>query len=119
MPILEITSQRSPKDVNVFVKELSVAFAELIGKPEEYCLVTFNRVDGFCYAGNANAGYLAKVGSIGHIDNERNARLTSRITELLHKHLGAGNDRGYFLFTDLPAENVGFKSTTFAELWKQ
>ncbi|KAL0090648.1 Tautomerase/MIF superfamily [Phycomyces blakesleeanus] len=118
MPILEITSNRAPRDVESFVKTLSARFAEAIGKPESYCLVTFTRVDSLYFAGNGAAGFLAKVGSIGHIDNERNASLTALITDVLKKELGTGHDRGYFLFSDFTAANIGFKDTTFAELSK-
>ncbi|KAI8381541.1 Tautomerase/MIF superfamily [Radiomyces spectabilis] len=116
MPILEITSQRSPKDLNAFLKKLSSVFAEHIGKPESYCLVTFVRVDQLYFAGTPDAGFIAKVGSIGHIDRERNARLTAAITAEMKRELGVSDDRGYFLFTDFPSDNIGFKSTSFSDL---
>ncbi|KAI9031014.1 Tautomerase/MIF superfamily [Phycomyces nitens] len=118
MPILEIVSNRAPRDVDAFVKTLSAGFADAIGKPEYVCLVTFTRVDSLYFAGNSNAGFLAKIGSIGNIDVERNASLTAHISSILKKELGTGHDRGYFMFLDYPAANIGFKDTTFAELLK-
>ncbi|KAI9361055.1 Tautomerase/MIF superfamily [Pilaira anomala] len=119
MPILEITSANAPKDIRDFVKRVSALFAECIGKPESYCVVTFNKVDSLFYNGSDEPGFIAKVGSIGHISNERNANLTKVITEALEKELGTINDRGYFMFTDFPAENIGYKHTTFANILNQ
>lgn len=38
MPILEIISAQSPKDLRSFTKRLNALFAELIGKPESVSL---------------------------------------------------------------------------------
>jgi phenylpyruvate tautomerase len=51
------------------------------------------------------------------IDNERNGKLTTAITAELEKELGVADNRGYFLFTDLPASNVGFQKTTFQNIF--
>ncbi|KAI8985146.1 Tautomerase/MIF superfamily [Pilobolus umbonatus] len=118
MPILEITTAESHNDIRGLTKKLSVVFAELIGKPESYCLVTFQKVDSFFFAGSDKPGYLAKVGSIGHIDNTRNAKLSSTLSEILQKELNVPNDRAYIIFTDVPAENIGFRGDTFANLLK-
>jgi phenylpyruvate tautomerase len=34
MPILEISSNNAPKDLNDFTKRMNALFADLIGKPE-------------------------------------------------------------------------------------
>lgn len=34
MPILEIISAETPKDIKAFTQRLSAVFAEMIGKPE-------------------------------------------------------------------------------------
>ncbi|KAG2229828.1 Tautomerase/MIF superfamily [Thamnidium elegans] len=119
MPLLEITSATAPKDIKSFTKRLSALFAELIGKPESYCVVTFSKVDYLLYNGTDEPGFIAKVGSIGHIENDRNAKLAATITKVLEEEFGTVNDRGYFVFTDVPAENIGYKYTTFANLLKQ
>ncbi|KAF7721027.1 hypothetical protein EC973_005552 [Apophysomyces ossiformis] len=119
MPILEIVSQTAPQDLNSFIARLSKVFAEAIDRPEAYCLVTFQKVDALSFAGNQEPGFLVKVGSIGNVDNDANASLTNKVSEVLLEELKTSNDRGYFWFTDLPASDVGFKGTTFANLWKQ
>ncbi|CAO3640695.1 unnamed protein product [Mucor fragilis] len=118
MPILEISSAHAPKDLAAFTKKMSALFAELIGKPESYCLVTFTKVDSFTFGGSDKPGFLVKVGSIGHIDNDRNSKLTKSITAELLKELDAEDGRSYFIFTDVPAENIGYKSDTFANFMK-
>ncbi|KAI8365696.1 Tautomerase/MIF superfamily [Choanephora cucurbitarum] len=116
MPILEIVSATAPKEINAFTKRLSAVFAEYIGKPESYCLVTFTKTDSLTFAGSDEPGFYAKVTSIGHIDNERNSKLTKAITEELQKELGIADGRGYFHFMDAPAENIGFRKDTFANI---
>ncbi|KAG2208481.1 Tautomerase/MIF superfamily [Mucor mucedo] len=118
MPILEIISAETPKDIKAFTQRLSKVFAERIGKPEDYCIVTYQKVDSYSFAGSDEPGFLAKVGSIGHIDNERNAKLAAAVTEELEKELGISSERGYFIFTDVPAENIGWKKTTFGNILK-
>ncbi|KAF1801209.1 Tautomerase/MIF superfamily [Mucor lusitanicus] len=118
MPILEISSAQAPKDISAFTKKMNALFAELIGKPESYCLVTFTKVDSFYFAGSDKPGFLVKVGSIGHIDNDRNSKLTKAVTAELVKELGAEDGRGYFIFTDVPPQNIGYKSDTFANFMK-
>ncbi|KAG1352312.1 hypothetical protein G6F62_002719 [Rhizopus arrhizus] len=116
MPILEITSTQSPKDLASFTKRMGALFTELIGKPEGYCLVTFSKVDSFFFAGSDAPGFLCRVGSIGNIDNERNGKFTAVITAELEKELGVGANRGYILFTDLIPSTVGFQNTTFQNI---
>ncbi|KAI8072266.1 Tautomerase/MIF superfamily [Gongronella butleri] len=118
MPIFEITTKEQPKDVPAFLKKLSVLFAEQIGKPESVCLVTYAKVDDIFFAGTNDAAYLAKVGSIGHIDEERNANLTKAVLAFLDEELGIGPARGYILFTDFPAANIGFNNTVFSTIFK-
>ncbi|KAI7907245.1 Tautomerase/MIF superfamily [Cokeromyces recurvatus] len=116
MPILEISSAQAPKDIRAFTKRMNALFSELIGKPESYCMVTFTKVDSLFFSGSDEPGFLVKVGSIGHIDNDRNSKLTAAVTQELEKELGVKDNRGYFIFTDVPAENIGFRKTTFANL---
>ncbi|KAI8148868.1 Tautomerase/MIF superfamily [Fennellomyces sp. T-0311] len=118
MPTLEITAEQAPADLDAFLKRLSPLFSECIGKPESYCMVIFTKVDRVYFNGSSGASFLAKVTSIGNIDNERNANLTKKISEVLEEELGVKLDRGYFFFNDAPAEYTGYKSTTFANLIK-
>ncbi|KAI8072265.1 Tautomerase/MIF superfamily [Gongronella butleri] len=111
MPSFEIILKQQPKDVPAFVKKLSVLFSEQIGKPESVCIVTFTKADEIFFGGTNDAAYLAKVGSIGHIDEERNASLSKAVAALLDEELGIGSARGFIHFTAYPAENWGFQST--------
>jgi phenylpyruvate tautomerase len=44
--------------------------------------------------------------------------LTATVTAELEKELGVDAGRGYFIFTDVPAENIGYKKDTFANFMK-
>ncbi|KAI8336707.1 Tautomerase/MIF superfamily [Chlamydoabsidia padenii] len=113
MPILNVTSRKAPQNIAAFTKRLSTVFAEQIGKSEELCLVTFKKADELVFAGTHDDAYLIYVVSIGNIEEERNARLTKAIAAEMRKELGINSDRGYILFTDYPAANIGHKDTTF------
>lgn len=52
------------------------------------------------------------------VDNDRNSKLTKSVTAELVKELGVEDGRGYFIFTDVPSENIGYKSDTFANFMK-
>ncbi|KAI9487880.1 MAG: Tautomerase/MIF superfamily [Benjaminiella poitrasii] len=119
MPILEISSANAPKDLKTFTKRMNALFSELIGKPESFCMVTFTKVDTLFFAGSDEPGFLVKVGSIGHIDNDRNSKLAAAVTQELEKELGVKDNRGYFIFSDVSAENIGFKKDTFANIMRQ
>lgn len=52
-------------------------------------------------------------------DNDRNAKLTAAATGVLEKELVVElNHCGYFIFTDIPGDNIGYKHTTFTNLTK-
>ncbi|KAI8078741.1 Tautomerase/MIF superfamily [Halteromyces radiatus] len=119
MPILEVTSQKSPKDLSAFIKRLSAVFAEHIGKPEAVCLVTFTKADDVCFAGSNNPAYLVRVGGIDVISEERNTNVTKAVTHILDEELGIPNDRGFVLFNEYPSANIGFKDTTFRSILKK
>ncbi|KAI9490701.1 Tautomerase/MIF superfamily [Zychaea mexicana] len=116
MPSLEITADKTPADLDAFLKNLSAVFSECIGKPEAYCMVIFTKADRIYYNGSSGASFLAKVTSIGNIDNDRNANLSKKIGAELEKELGVTLDRGYFFFSDAKASDTGYKGNTFANL---
>ncbi|ORZ20685.1 Tautomerase/MIF superfamily [Absidia repens] len=118
MPILEVSSQKAPKDLAAFSKRLSTVFAEHVGKPEALCLVTFTKVDELLFGGNNEPGFLVKVGSIGNVAEERNIKLTKAISAEIQAELGINNDRGFFLFSDYPAAHIGYKDTVFSTILK-
>lgn len=113
MPSLEISTNVGPKDLDAFVKTVSKKFSEGIGKPEDFCLVTFNQVQHFTYAGSSEPGFIAHITSIGHIDNDRNAALSASISQIFQEELNISNTRGYFFFHDARGEDTGYKGTTF------
>ncbi|KAI7879814.1 Tautomerase/MIF [Lichtheimia hyalospora FSU 10163] len=119
MPSLEIIAEQAPKDLDAFCKNLSGLFSQCIGKPESYCMVIFTKVDRVYFAGASGAAFLAKITSIGNIDNDRNANLTQVIGQELEKELGISQERGYFFFNNAAASDTGFKGTTFANLMKK
>ncbi|CEI95057.1 hypothetical protein RMCBS344292_09258 [Rhizopus microsporus] len=53
------------------------------------------------------------------IENDRNSKLTAAITAELEKELGVSDNRGYFVFSDVAAENIGTRKTTFANIVRE
>ncbi|KAI8578193.1 hypothetical protein K450DRAFT_248589 [Umbelopsis ramanniana AG] len=116
MPSLEISTNVGPKDLDAFVKTVSKKFSEAIGKPESLCLITFNQVQHFSFAGSTDPGFIAHVTSIGNIDNERNANLSASISQFFQEELSIPNNRGYFFFHDARGDDTGFHGTTYTNL---
>jgi phenylpyruvate tautomerase PptA (4-oxalocrotonate tautomerase family) len=116
MPSLEISSNVGPKDLDAFVKTVSKKFSEAIGKPESLCLITFNQVQQFSFAGSTDPGFIAHITSIGNIDNERNANLSASISQIFQEELNIPNSRGYFFFHDARGDDTGYHGTTYTNL---
>ena len=104
MPNLSInTSAILPDAVakNALLTALSHAVASVMGKPEEYVMVTLTHSD-VCFASNAGQpAAFCQLSSIGGLTNEVNTRLAAKVCELLGAHLHVPSDRVYIVFQDV------------------
>ncbi|KAI0033307.1 Tautomerase/MIF [Vararia minispora EC-137] len=121
MPALSIIANREPADLRSFVLEFSKASfaAETLGKPEKYIAVTFEYDENLSFAGSFDPAFFLNITSLGNITPENNIGYSKAFFDFFNRTLGAQDDRGYIRFADPGLENLGYKSTTFADLWKQ
>lgn len=110
MPMLNLKcTMPVPDDL---LKELSIAVAETIGKPENYVMVAVAQ-DSIMMSGEKGDCAYAEIRSIGGLHREVNHELTMKICVLLNDHLGIPSDRIYVIFESVAADHWGWNSATF------
>jgi phenylpyruvate tautomerase len=114
MPLLQLTTNRPIMEdqEEPLVAALSRAVAEIIGKPEDYVMVTL-QPGTLMMAGTAEPGAMADLRSIGGLSGDVNARLSDRVCTILHEHLDLLPNRIYLNFTDIPRTHWGWNGSTF------
>ena len=114
MPLISL---KSPIDVPEPKREnllgaLSQAVSEVTGKPERYIMVIFEQAD-FMFGGERGLAAFVDVRGIGGISPETNSKLSEKICEILQERIAVAPERIYINFTDIPAANWGWNSSTF------
>lgn len=116
MPLLKIetTADLSEEKQRAVLAALSPAVAAILGKPEQYLMVTCARV-AMMMSGSYDPTAWGDLRSIGGLSAAANVRLTQHICRILQEHLGIPPERVYLNFTDVAPGNWGWNSTTFAQ----
>jgi phenylpyruvate tautomerase PptA (4-oxalocrotonate tautomerase family) len=91
---------------------LSRIASECIGKPEHYVMATVETTSIIMSGTHADAAF-AEVRSIGGLNKSVNRQISQKLCALLQESFGITPDRVYINFTDVPAENWGWKNSTF------
>lgn len=80
---------------------LSSALATGLGKPEQYVMVSFSKVDCIMFAGDSTqpAAFCA-LHSVGAISPSNNKKISAAVCRLLSEHIGIPSDRVYIQFFD-------------------
>lgn len=114
MPLLklETTAPLPEEKGKPLLAELSKAVAGIIGKPEQYVMVTA-RHSAILMAGKAGDAAFVDIRSIGGLNGDINRKLSQQLCKLLKDSLGIAPDRVYLNFTDVEAGNWGWNGSTF------
>jgi phenylpyruvate tautomerase len=114
MPLLklETTVPLSADKQQALLASLSKIVAEIIGKPEQYVMITIGPAS-ILMSGKPGDAAFADVRSIGGLSGEVNRLLARRVCQALQESLGVPPDRVYLNFTDIKAANWGWNSQTF------
>lgn len=114
MPLLKLETnapldeeQRQP-----LLAALSKTVSEIVGKPEQYVMVTFHPGTALM-SGKADHAAFVDVRSIGGLGGSVTRELSQKICAVLNERLGLSPDRVYLNFTDVPAANWGWNGNTF------
>ncbi len=114
MPLLrlEIAAPVPNDKKDKLLKACSGIIARVTGKPENYVMVTLDECKA-CMAGKPAAAAFGDVRGIGGLNQKVNAQLSSELCKLLKQELNVEPENVYLNFTDVPAQNWGWKGGTF------
>ena len=114
MPLLKLeTTLPLPEEKGKpLLAALSKAVASVIGKPEQYVMVTASQ-SAMVMSGKPGDAAFVDVRSIGGLNGDTNRKLSQQICKLLKDSLGIPSDRVYLNFTDVEAGNWGWNGSTF------
>lgn len=115
MPLLKLQTSASLSEEKQ--RELlacaSKAIAAIIGKPEQYVMVSLETQVPMLMAGKPGDAVFADVRSIGGLSGQVNKQISQQLAEVLQQTTGITADRMYVNFTSIAAENWGWKGGTF------
>ena len=96
------------------MKGCSTALTTGFGKPESYvAIAVFDKAD-IIWGGSDAPFASGTVNSLGAINKENNGAVTKAVSGLLADY-NVPADRIYITFFDVPRENMGYNSKTFAD----
>jgi phenylpyruvate tautomerase len=91
---------------------LSKTVAEVIGKPQQYVMVTASHA-AIQMSGSPGDAAFVDIRSIGGLTGDLNRKLSQKVCQLLHDSLGIPPNRIYLNFTDVKASHWGWNGSTF------
>lgn len=91
---------------------VSKAVAEILGKPEQYVMVTLQSAE-MIMSGQTGAAAWIEVRSIGGLSHAVNERLTQKLCALVKRDLGIGAERVYINYSDIGPQNWGWNNDLF------
>ena len=114
MPLLKLqtTVVLSAGRQESLLRDLSALVAQVIGKPEQYVMVTAE-TSAMRMAGKAGDAEFVEVRSIGGLGGAVNRELSQKICQKLEQTLGISPERVYLNFAEIKAADWGWNGTTF------
>lgn len=117
MPHFQIRTNVPKSSIpSTFLKETSTLIANMLGKPEGYCVVTAIPDQMMMFGGEDGPCAMAILMSIGKLGLSENKKYSKILSDHVEKHLGVSPSRMYIEFHDTPSSQVGYRGTTFHEL---
>jgi phenylpyruvate tautomerase len=86
---------------NDLMNEIGKEVATIMGKPQEYMMVTLKHADITLGGNFKDPGAFCELFSIGNINNETNTAVCAKICELLQSRLNIPPARVYVVFQDI------------------
>ena len=114
MPCIQIRTNIASYDADDLMADVSSAASEVMGKSEEYMMVTIDH-SAILMGGLPGPAAFVMVRGIGGLTPAVNARLTKTLCELLNRELSIPCARTYIVFSDIAPANWGSNGTTIAE----
>lgn len=116
MPTLTINTNVPDKDIpDSLIEELVDVVATTLGKPKGYVVVVINGGVRMNWGGSTAPCANGTLMSIGALGEGPNKKASAAIMKKVKDVIGVPDDRFYLTFVDEKKENVGWRSTTFAD----
>lgn len=114
MPYLKIETNKSEDDSVIpgLLKKTSVFISNLLGKPEEYIMVSIENETGMMFGGSIKPAAYIELKSIG-LPREKCPMYAEKICEFMESELAIPPDRIYIDFCDLERKMFGWNKSTF------
>lgn len=115
MPLLRLTTNQEMATSEArarLLRRASEGIAELLGKPERYCMVTLETGASLLFAGSDEPAAFAELASLG-LPRDQTERLSASLCDLINEGLGVAPERVYIHFHDIERPMWGTNRTTF------
>jgi phenylpyruvate tautomerase len=114
MPLLKLETTVALSDAQrqELLGPLSKIVADIIGKPEQYVMVTIGQA-AISMSGKPGDAAFVDIRSIGGLSADVNRQLSQKICAVLVQSLRVPQNRIYINFSDIEAGNWGWNATTF------
>lgn len=112
MPYLSITTNRVIEDKQQTAMECSATIAEIIGKPENYVMVSVVDQQTMSFAGSTSPCAYVEFKSIG-LPQDRTTEISAKICSLIEKTVDVPQDRIYIEFSNAERSMWGWDGRTF------
>lgn len=112
MPMLRIQTSRAPDKPEEMIATASETVAGLLGKPEQYVMVSLEVNENMMFAGSADPLAYLELKSIG-LPADETPRFSRTLCDLVHQFAGIDPARVYIEFADAPRELWGWNNATF------
>jgi len=114
MPYFKIETNQSldASGVEQLLKDASTFACELLGKPENYIMVSIHQGVLMSFAGNTMPVAYVKLKSIG-LAKDKCGGYSKDICEFVETQLGISPDRIYIDFADIDGKMFGWNRKTF------
>lgn len=115
MPLikLQVATSVPPDKKEALLAAACKIVAEATGKPPDYVMAVLEDDAIASLGGVMCPAAFADVRGIGGVDGGTNAAISKEICDLLQRELNIESDKVYLNFTDVPAQNWGWKGSTF------
>ncbi|CAH1164783.1 unnamed protein product [Phaedon cochleariae] len=118
MPYLRLETnvpqEKIPIDLSAKLSEL---LSKSLGKPLNFCCASVTGGVNMSWGGTNDPAAQATLMSIGALGVEENKRHSKALTDCITQALGIDADRMYISFDDKKASDVGYRKTTFHEIF--
>jgi len=114
MPYLSIETNATIDETSAhdLSRKFSVFISELLGKPEQFVMVSLKPGASLIFGGNDNSAAFVQLKSIG-LPKVRCTEISEKICNMLDREIGIKKDRVFIDFQDLERAMFGWNGKTF------